>query len=593
MDQVAEIKEKIDIVSLIQQFVPLKKMGRHFKANCPFHGEKTPSFVVSPERQIWKCFGCQKGGDAYTFLMEYERMEFPEALRILAEKAGVQLVQKGFDTNAASKKETIYKLNAFAAEFYHYILTRLPAGKNALHYLNESRRIKPQTIETYKLGFAPLSGNALVQYLIKKKKIKSEDILEAGLASTWSGNIVDFFQGRVIFPLHDHRGNIIGFSGRIMDANAKTAKYINTRETLVYHKGSVFFGLDSSKEAIKKNNKAIIMEGELDVIAAFQEGVTNTVAIKGTALTEEQVNLLSRFTTNIALCLDGDSAGQEAMKRSLAVIEKKGLTTTAIVLPNGKDPDEAIKTDPVIFKKAVEHDIPVYDVLLDILVKKYSVNTAQGKKNIGDEFLPFLSYISNEIIKEHYLRLLSKSIDVSPEVLLKEMERLQKKEIITQEVFVPKYQERSREEVMEEYLVSLVVQYQNPHVLLAEIKNMITDYPWITPSLQKIFTNLDLFFARETLFSTKAFLAFLPQELVQSFDACYLLSIPAFQNNEAYIQEVKKVANDLYVLGLKRQMKHITEQIHQYEKESNEEKMMDLQQQLTPLLEKLVKRGVK
>jgi len=355
----------------------------------------------------------------------------------------------------------------------------------------------------------------------------------------------------------------------------------------------VFFGLDSSKEAIKKNNKAIIMEGELDVIAAFQEGVTNTVAIKGTALTEEQVNLLSRFTTNIALCLDGDSAGQEAMKRSLAVIEKKGLTTTAIVLPNGKDPDEAIKTDPVIFKKAVEHDIPVYDVLLDILVKKYSVNTAQGKKNIVDEFLPFLSYISNEIIKEHYLRLLSKSIDVSPEVLLKEMERLQKKEIITQEVFVPKYQERSREEVMEEYLVSLVVQYQNPHVLLAEIKNMITDYPWITPSLQKIFTNLDLFFARETFFSTKAFLAFLPQELVQSFDACYLLSIPAFQNNETYIQEVKKVANDLYVLGLKRQMRHITEQIHQYEKESNEEKMMDLQQQLTPLLEKLVKRGVK
>jgi len=179
---------------------------------------------------------------------------FLDAVIPVAEKAGVQLIQKGFDTATSSKKETIYKLNALAAEFYHYILTKLPAGKHALEYLTQTRHMRPQTVDTYKLGFAPSSGNALVQYLLKKKQIKIDDILEAGLASKWGGNIVDFFQGRVMFPLHDHRGNIIGFSGRIMDANAKTAKYINTRETLVYHKGSVFFGLDSSKEAIKKTN---------------------------------------------------------------------------------------------------------------------------------------------------------------------------------------------------------------------------------------------------------------------------------------------------------------------------------------------------
>lgn len=589
MDQVTEIRNKTDIVSLIQTFLPLKKAGHNFKTNCPFHGEKTPSFVVSPERQIWHCFGCGKGGDVYSFLMDFERMEFPEALRILAEKAGVQLEQKGFDTTTSSKKEIIYKLNSQAQEFYHFLLTKHKAGHQALSYLTDQRHIKLQTIGTYKLGFAPQTGTALTAYLVQKKKYNSEDLLEAGLATKRGGTIVDFFQGRVIFPLHDHRGNIIGFSGRIMVQSDFTSKYINTRETLVYHKGSVFFGLDSSKEAIKKQNKACIMEGELDVIAAFQEGVTNTVAIKGTALTEDQVNLLSRFTKNIALCLDGDAAGQEAMKRSLLVLEKKGLTTTVVVIPNGKDPDEAIKTDPIAFKKAVTHDIPVYDVLLDVLTKKHTTKTAEGKKIVGDEYLSFVYHISNEIVKEHYLRLLSKTIDVSYEALLKEMDRVQKKEVIKQEVFIPK-QQGTREEIMEEYLVALLVQHASPFLLLSTIRDFVKEYQWLTPSLAKIVENLDQFVANQKSFSTKDLLAHLPQELIHTFDRCYLLTLPSFQNDDYYSQEVSKIAEDLYVLGLKRQIKSISDQIRKMDESENEEIIISLQQTLTPLLAKLAQK---
>ncbi|MDE2025562.1 MAG: DNA primase, partial [Patescibacteria group bacterium] len=461
MDQVAEVREKTDIVALINSYVPLKKMGQNFKAPCPFHNEKTPSFVVSPERQIWHCFGCGKGGDCFTFLMEYEHMEFPEALRFLADKAGVILVQKGFDSVGNTKKEQLYKLNALAAEFYHFLLTKHTVGKLALSYV-ENRKIKPQTIETYMLGYAPAGGTALVRFLLEKKGYQADDLFEAGLITRRMGKLVDFFHDRLMFPLYDHRGNVIGFSGRVLTPINDGSKYINTRETVVYHKGSVFFGLNSSKEAIKKENQAIIMEGEFDVIAAFQEGITNTVAIKGTALTEEQVNLISRFANKITMCLDSDSAGQEALKRSLPILERKGVTTTVIQIPGGKDPDEAIKTDPLAFKKAVRKDVPVYDVLIDLALQKYDPDSAEGKKQIGGEVLPHIAHITNEIVKEHYLNLLARRLNTSYETLTRELDRLAKKEVIKADPVMLNKTQRPREDVLEEYLIALIIQHPNP-----------------------------------------------------------------------------------------------------------------------------------
>ncbi|MEX2012831.1 MAG: DNA primase, partial [Candidatus Levyibacteriota bacterium] len=334
MDDVSRVREKIDIVSFISEYIPLKKAGRNFKAPCPFHNEKSPSFVVSPERQIWHCFGCGKGGDVFTFLMEYDNMEFVEALRTLAKKAGIPLAEGGFDSGVSSKKEKIYQINKLTLDFYQYLLTKHNVGKIALEYLLKERKLTPAIMNTFSLGFSPKVGNALCNYLINKKKYKREDLIEAGLATYQNSRLVDFFRGRIMFPLFDHRDNVVGFAARVLKTqNIEGSKYINSRETLVYHKGELFFGLNIAKEEIKREQQAIVVEGELDAISCFMQGVKNVVAIKGTALTEKQAVLIGRFSPKVTLCLDMDSAGFEATKRSLPILEKAGLTTTVIVLP--------------------------------------------------------------------------------------------------------------------------------------------------------------------------------------------------------------------------------------------------------------------
>lgn len=588
MDEVNIVKNKTDLVALISSFVPLKKYGQSFKANCPFHNEKSPSFVVSQERQIWHCFGCGKGGDAYSFLMEYEHVEFPEALRILAERAGITLTGKGYDAEGASKKEKIYKLNRLALEFYHFILKKHPAGRRALEYLKEERKILPQTIDTYSLGFAPSSANSLSSYLVKKKGYNALDILEAGLGTKRYSGISDFFQNRLMFPLFDHRGNVIGFSGRAISENYTGGKYINTRETLVYHKGSVFFGLNSSKEAIKKENKAIIMEGEFDTIAAFQEGIINTVAIKGTALTDDQVSLLSRFAQNVALCLDSDSAGQEAIKRSLPILEKKGLLSTIVEIPQGKDPDDAVKSDPIAFKKSIKNAKPSYEVVLNWLVESNDTASVDGKRLIGDQMLSLIAHIRNEIVKEHYLRLLSTTIDVPQDTLEREMSRVEKKETIKNEAFVAPPKKQSREESLEQYMIALIVQAKTPKEVLSKISKILTDYDWHTPSYGKI---LD-FITKTTKNLEKdesiaKILPGMPHELTNIFDVCFLLPLPDFASAQAYSDEVEKIAQQLVVFGLRRSIHQTTKALENYEKEGKSEEVLKEQVKLTRLTEKL------
>ena len=429
MDEVAQVREKIDIVALISEYIPLKKAGRNFKAPCPFHNEKTPSFVVSPERQIWHCFGCGKGGDCFTFLMEYENLEFAEALRILAQKAGVKLATSIFSKRESSKKEKIYSLNHIVSDFYHYVLTKHPIGKIALSYLLKTRKIDPRLIETFNLGFSSREGTALSSYLMNKKKYSKQDLVEAGISFIREGRVVDFFRNRIMFPLFDQRDNIMGFSGRIIDDRGGVdSKYVNTKDTFVYHKGSVFFGLNLAKDEIKKTGQVIVVEGEFDVISCFSIGIKNVIALKGTALTENQATLISRYVPKVTLCLDQDEAGFEAIVRSLPSLEKKGLTTTIIQLGKFKDPDEAIKKDPVFFKKSVKNDIGVYDFLLEHFLNAFDKTSALGKKKIAENLLPLIGGIENQIVKEHYLKILSSALDTSFENLVFEMEKILKKE---------------------------------------------------------------------------------------------------------------------------------------------------------------------
>lgn len=577
MDQVAQIRERLDIVSFIADFIPLKKAGRNFNALCPFHGEKSPSFVVSPERQIWHCFGCSKGGDVFTFLMEYEHMEFPEALRILAKRTGVELQTSAYESSISSKKETLYKINAIAAEYYHYILTKHEAGKQALRYVL-GRGIDPKVLETFKVGFSPVSGRALSQYLLQKKKFKLEDIIEVGLVGQRGRDIYDFFRGRLMFPLIDHRDNVLGFSGRLLDEkNGFGGKYINTRDTLIYHKREHFFGLNITKEAIRKENQAILVEGEFDVMSCFQHGIGHVVAVKGTALTDQQVNLLARYAQKISICFDGDAAGQEAIKRSLPILEKKGVTTTIILSTSGKDPDEALKTDAIAFKKAIKEDIHIYDYLFDSALQKHSAATSDGKRKIGEALLPVIGGIENAIVREHYLRKLSKQLETTYESINKELERLKKVEYKEVKVPIAKVQ-RSREEVLEEYLIALILQSSKPKEAFDKAIRVLSDCMAKERAYQKIISHLLDHFAEHETFDHKKFADKLPSELHDAFNTTLLFPLPELVE-EKHNKEVEKVAGQLRTVYLKDKLKGLTEQIKLKEKEGKEDEAEGLKEE--------------
>jgi DNA primase len=571
MDQVHQIREKIDIVSFISEYIPVKKAGRNFQALCPFHGEKTPSFVISPERQIWHCFGCQKGGDCYTFLMEYEHLEFPEALRFLAKQTGVQLTSESYaDTTISAKKENLYKVNSLAAEFYHYILQHHPAGKTALDYLTK-RGINEKLIKTFKIGFAPVSGRDLTRYFLQKKQYRKEDLLDAGLVSAYSNGLADFFRGRIIFPLIDQRDNILGFSGRILDEkNAFGGKYINTRDTLIYHKREHFFGLNITKENIRKSNQAILVEGEFDVMSCFQNGISNVLAVKGTALTEQQVVLLNRYAHKVTICFDGDSAGQEAIKRSLPLLAKRNLQITVVEITSGKDPDEALKTNPVEFKKSIKHDIDVYEYLFTQIIQQFSPAASEGKKNIANTLLPIINDIDNAIVKEHYLRKLSSVIQTSYDSVILELEKLNKKSSSIEKT-VMSIAQRPREEVMEEYLLALILQSADPYKMFKTVWEALAEHLPNKRAYQKFLYYLADFLEQKGKYDQAVFNNSLPAELLNTFNNVLLLPLSSFSDISKYITEMEKIANQLKTIYIKEKVKHLAELIKLKEAEGKEE----------------------
>jgi len=575
MDDVEKIKSKLDIVDVIGERIQLKKAGRNFKALCPFHGEKTPSFVVSPERQIWHCFSCQKGGDMFTFIEEFENVTFSEALKELAAKAGVKLTTSAARTDRERKQELIYSLNHLSAQFYNYLLLSHPAGKPALKYLTEVRKLTIPLIKTFMLGYAP-GTDALVKYLIGKKKYKEDDLLLAGLAFQKGRYVSDFFKNRIIFPIIDHRGNIVAFSGRGLNAET-LPKYVNTKETPVYIKGDTLFGLSLAKEGIKKEGKAIIVEGELDVITAHKEGITNIVAVKGTALTENQIKLLKRFTQKFAFCFDVDPAGTEAQRRSVQLIEHEGITATVITQPQGKDPDELLNENPVAFKKAVKEDKNVYDFIIDSAISEIDPQSSEGKKNILQKTLPYLAAIENEVVKEHYIKRLAGKIDSSHDAVLLEINKITRPETAVPAAS-PKLQ-LPREEILEIYLLSLVFQSKNPKNSLVSARTILAGVPLATLALEKVLSHLDKYEQKEAEFSPAEFAKFLPAELHVPFDTAYLSPIQEFADQEHFDRELEKIARQVRQSSVHKKLEHLSTLIKEAEKNKEEKRLTTYQEQ--------------
>lgn len=469
--QVEEVKSKVDIVSIIGERVALKKSGRNLKGLCPFHGEKSPSFFVTPDMQIYKCFGCGASGDVFSFLMNYEGLTFPEALEMLAERAGVVL-QKRERTTSELQRDRVLELMHLASEYYHYLLTEHSVGKKALHYL-KSRGISNQSIKDFKLGYSLDSWDGLQQYLVKRKKYTLTELEAAGLIirrGESSNGYYDRFRSRIMFPLTTYAGKIVGFSGRTMDPDAKEAKYINSPETEYYHKSELLFGMNLAKKTIRENNRIIIMEGEFDVISSHQIGIKEAVAIKGSALTDEQASLIRRITHNVILALDADAAGQDAIHRGITVCEKQALNLRVVRITGGKDPDELAKSDPTAWKAAITGADSVYSYLIESACEQFNPETGEGKKQITQSVMPELIKIEHAVEREFYMKKLAEKLHVSDIALNEELQKTRRTVQLGSTAPSPSPASYSRRELLERQLIGLVLQSSNPAKSLKQIE---------------------------------------------------------------------------------------------------------------------------
>lgn len=406
MNELEEIKNKIDIVEYIGKYVPLKQAGRNFKGCCPFHNEKTPSFMVSPEKQIFHCFGCGKGGDIFTFTEEIEGVDFPTALREMAEKAGVKLPERSGVRKEPTDK--LFSINEQACALYEKELWK-PENKKVLQYL-QSRGMKEATIKTFRLGFAPVVGDLVVKEL-GALGVSNEDLLKSGIAKDRYGKILDQFFNRITFPIMNASGRVVGFTARVLDD--ALPKYVNTPETPIYHKSQVLYCFDKAKEHIRKQDHVIVVEGQMDAIFSFQAGVKNVVASSGTALTETQLDLIKRFTKNIKMSFDVDMAGQNATRRAIELAWERDFNIKVIAVPEGKDPADLIKSDPKKWIEACRSAKYVVDYIFDSTFEKYNITNIIDKKQATKELLATIKKLPDPVERDHYINFLATRIGVS------------------------------------------------------------------------------------------------------------------------------------------------------------------------------------
>lgn len=431
MNDVQSIKDKIDVKQLIEEYIPVKKAGAYWKANCPFHHEKTPSFMISPEKQIWHCFGCSKGGDIFSFLQEIEGINFPEALKLLADRAGVKLTQNFVTEVNKDKKNRLLEINSKAANFFHHFLLEMSQAKPAREYL-EKRGLNLEMIKDWQIGFVSDQWDLLTQYLLKKG-FNIDDIVAAGLSlkKERGSGYFDRFRGRIMFPLFDVHGNVVGFTGRVLvETESSGGKYVNTPQTEIYDKSRVLYGLNKAKQEIKNKDLAVLVEGQMDVLACHQAGMKNVIAASGTALTAEQISLIKRFTKNIAMAFDKDNAGENAAKRGIDTAIAQGMNVKVIQIPenSGKDADECLKKNPEVWFMAVDEAKLIMEWFFENVLKKYSLQDSQQKKKAAGELLEQISKIPEQIEQDYWLQKMSDKFSVQTELLRQTMRSFGKKE---------------------------------------------------------------------------------------------------------------------------------------------------------------------
>jgi len=587
-NQVDEIKQKIDIVNVISAYLPLKKRGRHYVANCPFHGEKTPSFIVSPEMQIFKCFGCGKAGDAFTFLQEYEHISFRESLQELAKIAGVTLQQNENLNREEAAKKILIEINHQVAKFYNYILLSHPLGKKALDYVLD-RGVSMDSIKLFQIGFAPTDSRLIANYLQKKGYTIPQLIATGtfGRSQYKSGQLYDRFQGRLTFALTDYRDRVLGFSGRILPfaQNPNMAKYINSPETDIYHKSHMLYGLNLAKEAIRKQSSVIVVEGEFDMISPYQIGIQNIVALKGTAFTQDQLTLLKRYTDTLILGLDSDFAGNNAAKKSIELADNLGFNLKVIDLEGRfKDPDEAIKAEPDFFRLQLKNAKPIWDFIIDSTIKNFGISDSHAKSQVMASVLPFLARISDAVTKSDYLVKLANRIGSKEEAVVLESSKYgshPKPSPATSSVSLSNSTTIPKKEKLEELLLILIISCRDPSKVAKKHKDDLSLFD--TPRFKTIVSSL----LETKKFEPKSFQQTLPPEIRDTFQNLYITAESQSFDSAKRSSEIKKTISQLNIIYLKDKLNDLSTVIANSENSDEGVDLKAIESEYNKLLAKL------
>ncbi|MFH1662128.1 MAG: DNA primase [Candidatus Falkowbacteria bacterium] len=597
-----EIKSRLDIVDVIREYIQLKPAGINFRANCPFHHEKTPSFMVSPEKQIWHCFGCQEGGDVFSFVMKIEGINFVEALRLLAPKAGVQL--KAQNPKLTSQRNRLLDILDLSSRYYNKVLMESAQSKWVRDYL-ENRGLEDNIIEEWRIGYSPESWDDLINFL-KSKGYNDGEIFSAGMSikKEGTGRYYNRFRDRIMFPIRDVNSNVLAFSARVnpsKEEEDKLGKYINSPQTMIYDKSKVLFGLDKAKLEIKKHELAIIVEGQMDVITAHQHGFKNVIASSGTALTEDQVSLIKRYSQNIALAFDMDKAGELAAKRGIDQAMKAEMNIKVIEVPNGKDPDECIKNNQDEWVKAIKSAKHVMQYYLDKTISGLDLDKVEDKRTAVKIFLPIIMKLYNKIEQDFWLKKISQKLDVEENLLREALNNAQKKnekvlekqnqyrniKLDNKKEVIQKKQ--SREEMLSELLLALMMKFPS-HIEYISSK-IIPDHI-VGLQNQAIYKDLIIYYNKannESEINYQDFKESQPQVDEKILNRLVFLAERDFYDydHEKAKSEIIKILVDLKKHYLSQRLREITKLITQAEKEKNQDELKNLMNEFKILAEEI------
>jgi DNA primase len=590
MSQVQQIKDTIDIVEIINERVELKRGGRNWRGLCPFHGEKTPSFFVSEELQRYRCFGCSESGDVFNFLEKYEGMTFNEALRYLADRAGITLKEYK-PTAADEKRDRLLEVLSLAKEYYHYLLTEHQAGQAARLYLKQ-RGTTQDSIKLFEMGYSLGGWDGLIKYLHHKKKYSLNYLEEAGLVIQNKGRYYDRFRDRIMFPLKNHRGQVVGFSGRLLEADAKQAKYINSPETRLYHKAELLYGYHELLQSIRKKDEVIVTEGEFDVISSTQAHVNHIVAIKGSAFTAAHAKLIKRVAGKVLFALDMDSAGVEATKRSIPIAQEVELELRVIKLADfdqeeKKDVDDVAREDSKLWRQLIKNSVSAYQFLIEASLSEHDADTPEGKRSVINQLAVIIDGIDHEVEKDYYQKELAKSLNVKQSVVdqdikkeaFKQQNKVRRKKVVDK----PKVETKlTRVQKLERYIWFLLLRSKSDQVKkrVAQLKSI----NFADKNLQLLLVKLVEF---KPEFSLESFGKFLAEDLQQLVFDLYLQ--PQYAQNyeeKDSNDEWLKVLPNLQRSAVKSQISEITHELDKLDQKQTKTNQEEERQ--SELLEKIV-----